>query len=256
MKDINDCLKKISNLTATAYKEKITDSSGSLIVNIRGHNNKYNEQICKCIAQNFDKLKFIKETQEPKHSYCQNRKNNVYNFIDDSPINLTEKRIAICFYNMVQGIEVFDEPLHYETPIGENELGAVDLIYKDNNYINLIELKSGKSPETLLRAILEIYTYYKKINKVKFRSDFNLNSNLKFRLVLLLEETTISAQEANKLNIYNELLNLIKLIQTECPVKIYTFNELNRGIAKFNKNKEKTLYLENVDFSLKEITLI
>lgn len=255
MKDINVCLKKISNLTATAYKEKINDSSGSLIVNVRGRNNKYNEQICKCIVHNFNKLRNIKETQCPKHAYYQDRKNNVYNFINNTPINLTEKRLAICFYNMVQGIDVFDEPLHYETPIGEDELGAIDLIYKDNNYINLIELKSGKSPETLLRAILEIYTYYKKINKEKFYSDFNLNSSLKFRLVLLLEETTISAQEANKLNIYNELSNLIKLIQMECPVKIYTFNELNRNFAKFNKNNEKTLYLENVDFSLKEITL-
>ena len=255
MKNINECLEKISSLTATAYKEKFSDNSGSVIVNIRGRNNKYNEQICKCIAQNFDKLKNIEETFEPKHSYYINRENSRYDFINDSPINLTEKRLAICFYNMVRDIDVFHTPLHYETPIGENKIGAVDLIYTDENYINLIELKSGKSPETLLRALLEIYTYYKKINKKLFYKSFNLDSKMSFRLIILLEDKTVAAIEANNLNKYVELLNLIKLIQKECPVKIFTFERINRDVAKFASNKKHPLYLENAKFNLKEINI-
>ncbi|MBC6426371.1 MAG: hypothetical protein GDA51_07885 [Ekhidna sp.] len=52
-------------------------------------------------------------------------------------------------------------------------LGKIDLISfnKENNTLYLIELKYGNK-ETLLRASLESYTYYKIIDKVKLVNDY------------------------------------------------------------------------------------
>ena len=68
---------------------------------------------------------------------------------------------------------VFD----YQVPLtrdssNENKAGKIDLVSRKGNEIYLLELKRPSSTETLLRCILESYTYSQLINTQKFVADY------------------------------------------------------------------------------------
>ena len=79
---------------------------------------------------------------------------------------------------------VFGKILDYQVPLKNKStdkgLGKIDLISvkesskPGNKIIYFLELKKDNSKETLLRCILEAYTYSKIIDKVKFCNDFHL----------------------------------------------------------------------------------
>ncbi len=54
-----------------------------------------------------------------------------------------------------------------------NGVGKIDLVSIDKGNIRIIELKAPKAEDTLLRCILEAYTYSKQISQEKFINDFN-----------------------------------------------------------------------------------
>jgi hypothetical protein len=100
-----------------------------------------------------------------------------------------EKLLAIALYNSGQTY-CFGKLLDYEVPLKEKQkpdaLGKIDLVSVDGNTqsVRLIELKIKKdngTDETLLRAVLEIYTYYKLIknseSQGKFLQDYGLPVN-------------------------------------------------------------------------------
>jgi hypothetical protein len=68
--------------------------------------------------------------------------------------------------------------LDYQIPLKDKQkdkgVGKIDLISYNNETktLFLIELKYSGNKETLLRAVLEIYTYYKIVDKDKLKSDF------------------------------------------------------------------------------------
>ncbi len=69
------------------------------------------------------------------------------------------------------------EVIDYQTPlknVQKDTSGEIDLLsYNANsNIIYIIELKKSGSTETLLRCVLEIYTYSKQVNRVKLLNDF------------------------------------------------------------------------------------
>lgn len=81
--------------------------------------------------------------------------------------------------------EIF-QVLDFQIPLKDersDKLGKIDLLaFNDNtSTLYLIELKYGKSNETLLRAILESYTYYKIIDADKLKSDFELKDEIKVK---------------------------------------------------------------------------
>lgn len=87
--------------------------------------------------------------------------------------NIFAKRIHGLEFNELGKILDYETPLRSDnTDIG---LKAFDLLsYKeDNNCLYLIELKYLGSNETLLRAILECYTYLKIVDHKKLISDFS-----------------------------------------------------------------------------------
>ncbi len=85
--------------------------------------------------------------------------------------------------------------LDYQIPLkgsrDDKGVGKIDLISynKENNNLHLIELKYKNNKETLLRAVLETYTYYKIVDKDKFINDY-LSS--KFILSKVLLKSNIS----------------------------------------------------------------
>lgn len=144
-----------------------------------------------------------------------------------------EKLLAIALYNSEQGSclgEIFD----YEVPLKEKQTdkyGRIDLVSKDtdNQSIKLIELKikpKNKKGETLLRALLEIYTYYKLISDSydKFIKDYNLSPSKypKFQPAILTDKQTLSGETLLKLKNYPCIQALISMMNVEGFVYEYT----------------------------------
>lgn len=102
--------------------------------------------------------------------------------------------------------------IDYQVPLKEKQsdkIGKIDLVgySEQNRRFSLIELKYHPigSQETLLRCVLELYTYYKFLDKERFKADFienypdNLNghaskrdeltfdSDAKFELIILFD---------------------------------------------------------------------
>ena len=246
------------------YKKTIKelDSSGSVLVNLR--DSEYNKWIIQELINN-DNYKNLLDNittnkADERLSYSVDRKNKKNYFSD----KLTEKRLAICFYNNRDEYDFIGKRLHYETPIRfykktkEKEIevreGAIDLVYQTPEYINLIELKSDTNDETLLRAILEICTYYKKLNTTQFYNDFKDSLEFKkpFQLALLLENSTGAYKDAECLSAdYKKLLEKISN-HLNCPIKIYGFKKICSVPFAIDNNKGKPI-LKETDFKIEEL---
>ena len=111
--------------------------------------------------------------------------------------------------------------MDYQVPLKDTRankgVGKIDLISfnKTNNTLYLIELKHKKNNETLLRASLESYTYYRIIDQIKLLADYKS----------LLEKTS-SHVDMNKISVKPAVLlippcrandELEELFSTERP---------------------------------------
>lgn len=66
--------------------------------------------------------------------------------------------------------------LDYQTPLKnrqKDKAGKIDLLAYDGRILRILELKEPKSTETMLRCVLEGYTYLKTIDTEKLIEDFN-----------------------------------------------------------------------------------
>lgn len=96
-----------------------------------------------------------------------------------------EEKIAHAMYCQYKEVLAeFGKILDYQIPLknikDDKGLGKIDLLsVKDGSkpglkIVYFLELKRDSSKETLLRCILEAYTYFKIINKDKLCDDFNI----------------------------------------------------------------------------------
>lgn len=68
--------------------------------------------------------------------------------------------------------------LDYQTPLKDvvsDEVGKIDLLSVNGNIVYVLELKQMDSKETMLRCILESYTYLKTVDSQKLIADFELS---------------------------------------------------------------------------------
>lgn len=148
-----------------------------------------------------------------------------------SRIRFNEKPFAMALYNSGHNF-LFGKIFDYELPLKErmsSRYGEIDLLSKINNEIYVIELKigytdSGKISETLLRAIMESFTFTKLLNirKDKFIKDMKLPEIITFRPVIITSSNALSADHMKMLE-NGQLKNLKNLI-----------DEMNKYFTKLN----------------------
>lgn len=97
-----------------------------------------------------------------------------------------EEKIAVEMFNMSKGGKIFDhigKIIDYQTPlknIADDEAGKIDLLAYDGQTLRILELKKPDSDETMLRCVLEGFTYMQTIkDKTKFLVDFDLLEDTK-----------------------------------------------------------------------------
>lgn len=125
--------------------------------------------------------------------------------------------------------------LDYQTPlkgVRSDKAGKVDLVsYNSNkNEIYFIELKWNTAKDTLLRCILEAYTYSKIVNKDKFTTDFKINEDASIVPCVLIFNGTNAAKMYQNEKEYPCLHTLIN----ELKVKIKVIDKIETSIKKIS----------------------
>lgn len=96
-----------------------------------------------------------------------------------------EERIAIEMFNQSKSGNTYNfigDIIDYQTPlknIRTDIAGKIDLLSYDGMCLRVLELKKPSSNETMLRCVLEGYTYLKTVDTAKLLDNFELPANTK-----------------------------------------------------------------------------
>ena len=103
--------------------------------------------------------------------------------IKDEKSNREEEKIAMELFDYSQNkgvtFDIIGKIIDYQTPlknVQKDDVGKIDLLaYNENEKtLRILELKRPDSKETMLRCVLEAYTYLKIVDKAKLLKDFGL----------------------------------------------------------------------------------
>lgn len=175
----DEIINKLENLKdiSTLYKEDF--------INYRGDTTdtkeKYTKVIAEWLIKNFNLFDNIKKITR-QSSYKVDTHDGKHN---NQNSNRLEEIMAIEIFNQ-KSLNILGEVIDYQTPLKDklgDEAGKIDIVSydKDNKIVYLLELKREDSKETMLRCVLEIFTYSKTLDKDKFLEDFNLPKDTKIK---------------------------------------------------------------------------
>ena len=103
--------------------------------------------------------------------------------IKNEESNREEEKIAMQLFDLSQNkgkvFDIIGKIIDYQTPLKNvrgDKVGKIDLLaYNENEKtLRILELKRPDSKETMLRCVLEAYTYLKVVDKAKLLKDFGL----------------------------------------------------------------------------------
>ena len=101
-----------------------------------------------------------------------------------------EEIIAMKLFDFSQNqgkvFDIIGKIIDYQTPLKDiqtDKAGKIDLLaYNENEKtLRILELKKPDSKETMLRCVLEAYTYLKVVDKAKLLKDFGLPENTEIK---------------------------------------------------------------------------
>lgn len=163
------CEKAFKN-KSTFYKEEF--------INYRGKttdtNEFYTEVVAEFLCQNISDYVSGIRCIFRKSSYKTEGHDGVYN----PGSNREEEKIAMQIFRQSKEHGAFDFIgwiEDYQTPlksVAEDEAGKIDLLSFDGSVMRILELKKPDSKETMLRCVLEGFTYMKTVDADKLISDF------------------------------------------------------------------------------------
>lgn len=137
----------------------------------------YTEIICGWLLENLKLLNEIPTITREK-GYFTKTHNGV---IKNLKSNRDEEMIAMKMFNQ-SIIDGLGKILDYQTPLknkSSDKAGKIDLLSYDGNTLRILELKKPDSDETMLRCVIEGYTYLKTVDNKKLLKDFNLPQDTK-----------------------------------------------------------------------------
>ena len=139
----------------------------------------YTEIIAEWLLDNFylfDTIKMISRESSYKVKTHDGK-------IKDENSNREEEKIAMELFDYSQNkgvtFDIIGKIIDYQTPlknVQKDDVGKIDLLaYNEKEKtLKILELKKPDSKETMLRCVLEAYTYLKIADKTKLLKDFEL----------------------------------------------------------------------------------
>ena len=182
----NEIIKKLEVAKSEMWKFYSQD-----FVNYRGKTSDkegyyYTEIIAKWLLNNIELFNDIKMISR-ENSYkvdSHDGKNK------DKDSNREEEKIAMKLFELSQNqgkvFDIIGKIIDYQTPlknIRADKAGKIDLLAynEEEKILRILELKKPDSKETMLRCVLEAYTYLKVVDKAKLLKDFGLPENTKIK---------------------------------------------------------------------------
>ncbi len=138
----------------------------------------YNEIVAGFVLDNLDE--FVSGIKQIRREISYKTESHTGDKIPD--YRRMEEKIAVEMFNMSQKKDVvfkhIGKIIDYQTPLknkAKDEAGKIDLLAYDGKTLRILELKKPDSTETMLRCVLEGFTYMQTIkDKKKLLSDFGL----------------------------------------------------------------------------------
>ena len=93
---------------------------------------------------------------------------------------------------------VFGELLEYQVPLKksrDDKAGKIDFIHLQDGVLYLNEIKAPISKESLMKAILEIQTYYQIVDHKKLRKSFGIDENKPIKKCITIFDETLAYQQ-------------------------------------------------------------
>ena len=162
------------------------------VVNYRGTTSDskeyYTEVVAEWILKNIYLFDYIKPiTREKSYKADSHDGKN-----KDNDSNREEEKIAMKLFELSQNqgkvFDIIGKIIDYQTPLKNvrgDKAGKIDLLaYNENENpktLRILELKRPDSKETMLRCVLEAYTYLKVVDKAKLLKDFGLTEDTKIK---------------------------------------------------------------------------
>lgn len=227
------------------------------ILNYKGHTSDtktkrlFVEIISEVLLSEFNKVKSIGDNAPIRSTRPFNLKHDGVPNVDARMkrfgiLRYSEKLLAIALFNSGDNY-IFGKIFDYEVPLKEKQkdrFGKIDIVAKRKNIIKLIELKiqKSRSEETLLRALLEIYTYYKLLSnrRNKFLTDyFDEKKDYLFQPVVITDEESCSGKMIIEIDKYPMLKKLIGKLKDAAgmPVEFYLYKYPSKEVARNEKGE-------------------
>ena len=133
----------------------------------------YTEVISEFIIEHIDDFR----NKIPQITRGSSYKTKTHNGEFDPDSNRIEEIIAMKMFNQCKTAPLgcVGTIIDYQTPLKNergDDAGKIDLLADDGTRLIILELKKPDSDETMLRCVLEGYTYLKTADKSKLLSDF------------------------------------------------------------------------------------
>lgn len=149
--------------------------------------------------------------------------------------NRKEERIAMEIFR--QGfLGSLGQVIDYQTPLKNrrcDQAGKIDVLTYDGMSVCILELKEPDSKETMLRCVLEGYTYMKTVNGRRLINDFDLFEDAKLRSCPLVFKGGIQWQEMQeerpKLKMLMKMLNSKAFYLEKIDDKYKVLEEFENG---------------------------
>lgn len=132
----------------------------------------YTEVVCEWLFNNLSVLDDIPTITREKGYFTKGHDG----IIKNPNSNRTEEMIAMNMFRQ-RNISYVGKIIDYQTPLKNtrnDKAGKIDLLSYDGCTLRILELKEPKSTESMLRCVIEGYTYLKTVDKVKLLESFEL----------------------------------------------------------------------------------
>ena len=146
----------------------------------------YTEIIAEWLLNNIKLFDEIKPITREKNYKVKTHDGKIKN----EKSNREEEIIAMKLFELSQNqgkvFDIIGKIIDYQTPlknIRADKAGKIDLLAynEEEKTLRILELKKPDSEETMLRCVLEAYTYLKVVDKDKLLKDFGLPKNTEIK---------------------------------------------------------------------------
>lgn len=194
----------------TFYQNKFVNYKGFCKGNVK---KLYTEIIADYLLKNIDKLNTIRTINRDKSyritSHIGQKTNS----------NRREENLAIEMFHKKRC--EFGMVLDYQIPLKNKQsdkgTGKIDLLAKKEDCIYILELKREDNTETLLRCILEVFTYFKQVNHSRLLQDYNIEPKVKILAAPLIYKEGFQYQEYNDTKKHNKVIELMERLGVSSP---------------------------------------